>query len=182
MEMYIAAMSFDVSTGRAAVVLTDEKKQRALPIFIGPFECGAIAVALNNIKPERPLSHDLMLNMILELGWVVRSVEVNSIDEGRYLASITVARNNIASGTSDEKVIDARPSDAIAIALRAKVPILVSPEVMAVGSVPTESAEVGADSSGTSSWNTAVTDTEEKESFMKFLEDLKASDFNKYAA
>lgn len=179
MEMYIAAMSFDVSTGRAAVVLTDEKKERALPIFIGPFECSAIAVALNNIKPERPLSHDLMLNMILELGWTVKTVEVNSIEDGRYLAAITVMQRNTATGEITEKVIDARPSDAIAVALRAKVPILVSPEVMAVGSVPTEVENA------TPEFNLETREKEDpvkKEDFMKFLDDVKASDFNKYAA
>ena len=107
-----------------AVILTDEVNRRWLPIFIGPFEAQAIAAELENFKPPRPLTHDLIKNMLDHLNAKVIKVAITSLKENTFFASISIEMN----GT--HKDVDSRPSDAIAIALRTKTPILVAPEVM----------------------------------------------------
>lgn len=109
--------------GGYALILKEVGGERRLPIIIGSFEAQHIALELEGIKPPRPLTHDLLRNIIEQLGFSVNYVYINELRDGTFFAKIKM---DVAS--QDE--IDSRPSDAIALALKFAVPIYVSEEVM----------------------------------------------------
>ena len=106
------------------VILKDPLSGRYLPIFIGPCEAEAIAVKLQNMSVERPLTHDLLKSVIAELGGDVQHIVVNDLRQDTFYAKIVV--------TQDDSTleIDSRPSDAIALSVRLDVPIFVAESVM----------------------------------------------------
>lgn len=160
-EMYVAGIALDARNGHPIVVLNDSSKRRALPIWIGMAEANAITRALDNQKPERPLTHDLLLNMITDLGYKVKQIEINELSSSTYFATIILLLQDPEHTVQTTKPIDARPSDAIALALRAKAPIFVSAQVVADGTIPADFEK----------------DEAEAEEFKKFIDGLKASDF-----
>lgn len=109
--------------GGYALILKEIGGDRRLPIIIGSFEAQHIALELEGIKPPRPLTHDLIRNIIEQLGFSISYVYINELRDGTFFAKIKVD-----VGSIDE--IDSRPSDAIALALKFAVPIYVSEEVM----------------------------------------------------
>lgn len=124
-ECEILGLSSSPSTGGAyALLLKEAMGTRRLPIIIGQFEAQAIALELEGIRPPRPLTHDLMKNMIEDLGVTVNEIVVHELKDNTFFAKIIVEM----SGFTNE--IDARPSDAIAIAVRVKAPIFVSESVL----------------------------------------------------
>jgi bifunctional DNase/RNase len=126
-ECEILGLSSSPSTGGAyALLLKEVYGNRRLPIIIGQFEAQAIALSLEGIKPPRPLSHDLMKNLIEHLGASVVEVIITELKDNTFFAKIIL---EVASLTSE---IDARPSDAIAIAVRLSCPIYVSESVMEI--------------------------------------------------
>ncbi len=133
------------SPGAYTLVLKETEGERRLPIIIGQFEAQAIALELEGIKPPRPLTHDLVKNVLESLGTNLSDVIINELREGTFFARLTVEGNS----TSHE--IDARPSDAIAIAIRFGVPIYVSETVMdeAAGIPETEDNAEGSESEQT---------------------------------
>jgi uncharacterized protein len=110
--------------GGYALILKEIGGDRRLPIIIGSFEAQHIALELEGIKPPRPLTHDLIRNIIEQLGFSISYVYINELRDGTFFAKI-----KMDVGSVDE--IDSRPSDAIALALKFAVPIYVSEEVMA---------------------------------------------------
>jgi bifunctional DNase/RNase len=120
----VERVTVDTSTNRFVVILKDEVHGRWLPIVVGSTEAQAIALQLEKITPPRPLTHDLMKNLLLSLDVQVTRVIVNDLRENTYYALISLKVNG------DQKEIDARPSDAIALALRMHAPIFVDEEVM----------------------------------------------------
>src|ERR1700679_115956 len=128
-EMFFAGIALDVRNGHPTVLLNDESKRRALRIWIGPAEARAITHALENHKPERPMTHDLLLNTINSLGYLAVRIEINELSANTYFATIILKINDPNKKLDTPKPSDARPSDAIALALRAKAPILVSAQV-----------------------------------------------------
>lgn len=160
-EMYVAGIALDARNGHPIVVLNDSTKRRALPIWIGMAEANAITRALDNIRPERPMTHDLLLNTIMSLGYKVEKIEINELSANTYFATILLKAGNQEHKLDAAKSIDARPSDAIALALRAKVPIFVSAQVVADGTIPADLEK----------------DEQEAEEFKQFIDGLKASDF-----
>jgi bifunctional DNase/RNase len=106
-----------------ALILKEVGGERRLPIIIGTFEAQHIALELEGLKPPRPLTHDLLRNIIEQLGFSINYVYINELRDGTFFAKIKM---DVAS--LDE--IDSRPSDAIALALKFAVPIYVSEEVM----------------------------------------------------
>jgi len=109
--------------GGYALILKEVGGERRLPIIIGSFEAQHIALELEGIKPPRPLTHDLLRNIIEQLGFSVNYVYINELRDGTFFAKIKM---DVAS----LEEIDSRPSDAIALALKFAVPIYVSEEVM----------------------------------------------------
>lgn len=162
-EMFVAGIALDARNAHPIVVLNDGTKRRALPIWIGMAEANAINRALDNQKPERPMTHDLLLNVIGTLGYKVKQVEINELASNTYFATILLLIDDPTHKLETTKSIDARPSDAIALALRAKAPIFVSAQVVADGTIPADFEK----------------DEEEAKEFKKFIEGLKASDFQK---
>jgi len=118
--------------GQSPVVILADSRGRLLPVFIGLAEAASIQVALSKVKPERPGTHDLMVNVLSESSVKVEKVVVVDIRDGIYIGRLHIKVN----GT--EKIIDARPSDCIAIALRVDAPIFVKEEVMGRYSVTEE--------------------------------------------
>lgn len=110
-------------TQHRVVVLREVDSRRYLPIFIGPFEADAIAMALQGLEPQRPMTHDLLKAVFGELGATIGYILINDIRESTFFARIVV---NQGSHTIE---IDSRPSDAIALAVRSDVPIYVEPHV-----------------------------------------------------
>jgi bifunctional DNase/RNase len=109
--------------GGYALILKEVAGERRLPIIIGSFEAQHIALELEGIKPPRPLTHDLIRNIIEQLGFSISYVYINELRDGTFFAKI-----KMDVGSVEE--IDSRPSDAIALALKFAVPIYVSEDVM----------------------------------------------------
>lgn len=134
----ILGLSTNPSTGGAyAILLKEVNGSRRLPIIIGAFEAQAIALEMEGIKPPRPLTHDLLKTMVDNLGASVVEILVSELKENTFYAKIILE----ASGLSNE--IDARPSDAIALAVRTFAPIYVSEIVMSAAAfIPSEETEI----------------------------------------
>ncbi len=137
-ECEILGLSSSPSTGGAyAILLKELEGHRRLPIIIGAFEAQAIALEMEGIKPPRPLTHDLLKQITDNLGAIVSEVIIDELKENTFFAKIMLE----VSGLTQE--IDARPSDAIALAVRAEAPIYVAATVMDVAAfVPTEEDEL----------------------------------------
>jgi bifunctional DNase/RNase len=117
-------VTLDTATNRFVVVLKDDEKNRWLPIVVGSTEAQAIALQLEKVEPPRPLTHDLMKNLLESIDVRISRVIVSDLRENTYYAQIGLQLNG------KKREIDARPSDAIALALRMKAPIFVEEEVM----------------------------------------------------
>jgi len=128
-------VTLDTSTNRFVVILRDDVNRRWLPIVVGSAEAQAIALQLEHITPPRPLTHDLMKNLLETVGVHVTRVVVNDLRENTYYALISLKNNGI------QQEVDARPSDAIALALRMHAPIFVEEEVMRKAAIPDASSE-----------------------------------------
>ena len=125
----ISGVAIDPVTKGFVVILKDETETRWLPIWIGPYEAKMISLALEKIKPIRPLPHDLIKNILDSLSMIVTRVVISNIKENTYFAIIKLRLDHT------EKEIDARPSDAIALALRTNAPIYVTEEVLDKASI-----------------------------------------------
>ena len=123
-EVVLRAVRVDVGTATPLLLLEEVGGNRVLPIFIGAPEATAIAYALQDVETPRPMTHDLLGNIISSLGGRLFAVEVNGLVDNTYLASLRL----LTSG--DEIIVSSRPSDAIALALRVGAPILVNDELM----------------------------------------------------
>lgn len=133
-KMDILGLSTSPSSGGAyALILTENGGNRRLPIIIGTFEAQAIALELENIKPPRPMTHDLLKNIVESFNSDVEKVVINDLTEGTFFAQIHYKNNG------DTFELDARPSDAIALAIRFSAPIYVSKHVIDEAGILTES-------------------------------------------
>ena len=123
-EMTIKGLMVDPITNTPIVILKDKEGDRVLPIWVGVFEANAIALQIENVSTPRPMTHDLLRNIITDLDGRVDRVVVSDLKDNTFFALIhlTVKGEGIA--------IDARPSDAIALALRTRAPILVEESVI----------------------------------------------------
>jgi len=120
----ISGVAIDPVTKGFVVILKDETEKKWLPIWVGHYEAKMISLALEKIKPVRPLPHDLIKNILDSLNIIVTRVVICNIRDNTYFASVRLKINQT------EKEIDARPSDAIALALRVDAPIYVTKEVL----------------------------------------------------
>jgi bifunctional DNase/RNase len=128
-EMRVGGLTLDPVTKTPIVILKDAENRLNLPIWIGLMEATAMATEIEGIKMARPMTHDLLRNLIADLGGVVQSVEVTDLRDNTYYAVISVH-------VGDKKlVIDSRPSDAISLALRTKSPIFVAKKVLEASNV-----------------------------------------------
>jgi len=122
--MSIKGLMLDPVSNSPIVVLKDEDEKFFLPIWVGIFEANAIALQLENVATPRPMTHDLLRNMIAELDGRVTRVVINDLRDSTFFAQIRIL-------TGDKTLeVDARPSDAIALALRTEAPIFVAQSVL----------------------------------------------------
>ncbi len=156
-EMKIKGLVVDPISKMPIVVLEDLKSDRMLPIWIGVFEANAIALRIENISTPRPMTHDLLKNVLDELGITVEKIVVNDVRDNTFYALIHCRYK-------DQTItIDSRPSDAIALVLRTEAPIFVDERVV-------EKAH-----------NLKFEDNlEDSEKLKNWLENLKPEDFGKY--
>ena len=156
-ELQVGGLGFDPRNMSPLVLLRDQEELNFLPIWIGIFEAAAIAMELQNVKPPRPMTHDLLQTVITDLGGAAQRIIINDIKDGTFYAVIEVEKG-------DKKLsIDARPSDAIALAVRAHIPIFVSEIVMMQAKLVN-----------------AEKDAEETKKFKDFIENMRPEDFTKY--
>lgn len=128
-QMAVGGLTLDPVTKTPIVILKDMDNKLNLPIWIGLLEATAMATELEGIKMARPMTHDLLKNVLTELGGSVKSIEITELKENTYYALIYL---NIAGR---DLTLDSRPSDAIALALRTKSPIYVAKAVLEASSV-----------------------------------------------
>lgn len=153
-EVNVINVAIDVKSKMPVIVLKEKEGEKTLPIWIGLFEAQSIALAMENIKPPRPLTHDLAKSLIERLQGEVDKVIINDLKHNTFYAKILIRQNGKAIQ------VDSRPSDAIAIALRLKIPIFIEETVL--DKVATGASPIG---------------DEEIEDFRKKLKDLKPEDF-----
>ncbi|HEX4211395.1 MAG TPA: bifunctional nuclease family protein [Candidatus Binataceae bacterium] len=127
--MMVGGLTLDPTTKMPIVVLKDPDNKLNLPIWIGPLEAASMATEIEGIKPQRPMTHDLMRNMVGELGATVEAVEITELRENTYFARVELKTRD---GSALQ--VDSRPSDAIALALRTKSPIYVAKAVLEASS------------------------------------------------
>ncbi len=123
-EMTIKGLMIDPITNMPIIILRDQEGQRILPIWVGVFEANAIALQIENVQTPRPMTHDLLKNIIDDLSAQVQRIVVCELKENTFYATIYLQS---PGGT---RTIDARPSDAIALALRTRSPIFVEESVI----------------------------------------------------
>jgi uncharacterized protein len=124
-EVKIRGLMMDPSSGTPIIILKDINSETMLPIWVGAYEANAIALEIEKISPQRPMTHDLLRNVILEMGASVERVVVTELRDNTFFALIIMKDR-----AGDAVMIDARPSDAIALALRVDCPIFVNEEVI----------------------------------------------------
>ena len=122
--MKVQGLFFDSETNQSVVILKDESTGRTLPIWVGLFEANAITMGIEHTWTPRPMTHDLLKNIIEKMNATVRTVTVNDLRANTFYAIIALEKD----GQLIE--IDSRPSDAIALALRVKAPIYVAEKVL----------------------------------------------------
>jgi bifunctional DNase/RNase len=123
-EMAIRGLMMDPITNLPIVILRDVDGQRVLPIWVGAVEANAVALQIENVAPPRPLTHDLIRNLLTEFGAVLERVVIHDLKDSTFYAYLELKRDGEYSR------IDVRPSDALALALRTKAPIYVHPRVI----------------------------------------------------
>ncbi len=161
-QVDIVGLSTSPTSGGAyALVLGEIQGNRRLPIIIGAFEAQAIALELEKIQPPRPMTHDLLRDLFEAVGAEVLSVVIDELRDGTFYAKIRFVHNG------RERQLDARPSDAVALAVRVDAPIFVAPAVMEEAGIPTE------EGAGLSVESEARPEEEEPEPPMSRLERLQ---------
>lgn len=168
-EMTIESIRVSLMNFQRVIILKEKESERYLPIWIGPSEADAIALQLQEVSVARPLTHDLLRSIIGALGATVISIVVNDLNNDTFFARIILDAN----GQHIE--VDSRPSDAIALAVRVKVPIFAEETVL-------EKAGIIVDHDALRGESTAQMDEEELKKlsvFKDFIDSLDMDDFEK---
>lgn len=156
-EMKIRGLMMDPVTNMPIVVLKDSHGSTILPIWVGIYEANAIALEIEKVQTPRPMTHDLLKNVLLGLNVQVEKVVVNELREDTFYALIWMQRDG------QRMSVDSRPSDALALALRVDCPIFVEEEVLKNSKV-----------------SSAVTERSTSEELRKWLENLSDDDLGRY--
>jgi len=156
--MEVGGIGFDPRNFSPLVLLKDKDELNFLPIWIGIFEATAIAMEMQGVTPPRPMTHDLIKELIEKLGAKVSKVVISDVKDGTFYANIEIDDKD-----GKKIVLESRPSDAIAIAVRFSAPLFVAEVVMM------QSKLVNAEK-----------DAEETKKFKDFLDNMRPEDFNQY--
>ncbi len=164
-EVRVAHLGLDRTTNTPVVILQEREGERVLPIWIGPAEASAIAMELAGVKFSRPLTHDLLKQVIVGLGADLRKIIITQVKDNTYFAELHIYRGDTVIQ------IDARPSDSIALALRLKAPIFTSEVLLEHTAIDTgETPGAG----GTSPQPL------DADALKSYLQDLDPEDFGKF--
>ncbi|HEX9895351.1 MAG TPA: bifunctional nuclease family protein [Gemmatimonadales bacterium] len=157
-KMSVAHLGVDRSTNSPVVILREIGGERSLPIWIGTSEANAIAMEMQGVKPQRPMTHDLLKHLLAGLGGELRRVHITDLRDDTYFAELQIVRG--------EQVVqvDARPSDSIALALRCNAPIFTSETLLDRASASSSSTEP----------------TTDPEALKRYLEKLDPQDFGRF--
>ena len=137
----------------------DIENRKALPIWIGSSEASSIIRQIEKIEVARPMTHDLICTILAETGFMLERVEIHDVSEETYFSNLVLVNDD-----GEELIIDSRPSDAIAIALRTESPIYVTENVIIDATISTDSNK----------------EDKDKQDFHDFIQNLKPSDFKKF--
>jgi len=161
-EVKVSGLTIDPITNTPIVILKDLEEKKVIPIWIGIFEASAIATELEKIAFSRPMTHDLITEILRSLEVKVSRIEITDLKNNTFFANICLQYGK------DSFIVDARPSDAIAIALRSNAPMFVDDKVINM------SRDID--------FGTKITDIDniKKEQLKEFLENLSPDDFGKY--
>ncbi|MEO1783509.1 bifunctional nuclease family protein [Thermodesulfobium sp. 4217-1] len=157
-EVRVLGITIDPTNNQTVVVLKEIDSDRVLPIWVGPFEAGAIAMAIEKIKPPRPIAYDLISDIIQIFNLNVVKVIIESLKDGVFYAQLVVSQGG------KEEYLDCRPSDSIAIAVRVFAPIYVKRDLFETSSVSFTKKDIN-------------DEEEETKKFKDFIKNLKPSDF-----
>lgn len=147
-EVKIGALIMDPNTNTPIVVLKGIESETVLPIWVGAFEANAIALEIEKIAPQRPMTHDLLRNLIVECGLSASKVTITDLQENTFYAIIELTNAN-----GEMMTLDSRPSDAIALALRLDCPIFVMQKVIDLSASSNQLEAEGDDSApGAEDW------------------------------
>jgi bifunctional DNase/RNase len=160
----VAKLGLDSGSQAYVVLLQERDGVRVLPIWIGRPEAESIAMQMHGVRRERPMTHDLCHTIIATLGATLRRVQVTKVQEGTFYAELHLMRG------AAPLVVDARPSDAIAIALRLDAPIYVAESLLGDDLGPDVAAQAGRDDDALSA-----------EQLKRYLEALRPEDFGKFS-
>ena len=153
-EMTIKGLMIDPITSMPIIVLRDREGQRVLPIWVGVFEANAIALQMENVQTPRPMTHDLLKNILEDLEAQVERIVVSGLKDNTFYAVIHLSSGSVT------RAVDARPSDAIALALRTKSPIYVEESVIRDAKSLEQSKELPLDTSRLQKWLEDLSDEE----------------------
>jgi bifunctional DNase/RNase len=157
-EMKVRGLALDPVSNMPIIILRDDEEKRSLPIWVGIYEANAIALELEKISTPRPMTHDLIKNMLESVDAKVEKIVVNDLRDNTFFALIHLRLGE------EEITVDSRPSDAIAVALRVGAPIFVEEDVVRRA----KSVEV------------APKESDDQEKLKEWLDNLKPEDFGKY--
>ena len=163
LEMKVKGLALDPLSNMPMIILRDEEEKRSLPIWVGLFEANAIALELEKISTPRPMTHDLIKNILESLDARVQKVVVNDLRENTFYAVLYLRLGNA------DITVDSRPSDAIALALRVGAPIFVEEEVFPKAGKMEVAKEA-----------TEPVKTDDPEQLREWLQNIKPEDFEKY--
>ncbi len=161
LEVTVEAIQVSLISPHRLILLKEVERERYLPIWIGACESEAIAIRLQGVTPGRPMTHDLLLNLIRDLQATLEFIIVTALRRDTFYAQLALTQDNAPL------FVDCRPSDAIALAVRAGVPIYVEDEVMQSAGITPDADLLGGDGSA---------EDEELEIFRRFLDRLDLDD------
>lgn len=161
-EVEVVGIRLEVPSNQPVLILRDLTRPRYLPLWIGTAEATAISLSLEGVVPPRPLTHDLLADVIESLGAVLTSVTINQFVDGVFMAVLQFANHDS---------ISSRPSDAVALAVRLDVPVFVDPEVMDEAALEMDEA---VDNEGIEDLDPQA----ELDKFRAFLDEINPEDFS----
>ena len=159
-EVVVDAVALDEKSEEPVLLLKESGGSRVIPVWIGPLEAASILYVMEGVEPPRPFTHDLLKAVIEDLGGKALQVDIDSLEEGVFCASL-----HLSTSDGQVRVVDARPSDGVALALRMGLPIYASDNLFMEG--------VGLHLPGDSKEH-------DEETIREYLESLDPKDFGKY--
>lgn len=165
-EVDVVGIRLELPSNQPVLILRDQNASRYLPLWIGTAEASAISLAIDGVVPARPQTHDLLVSAIAQLGGQVSSVTVSELVEGTFFATLNFLNHDS---------ISARPSDAIALAVRTSVPVFVTQEIMDFAGMDLADSDEFAIGDGPGG---ADMSADELEKFRAFLDEIEPNDFS----